>query len=58
MGLPKGRVGTRLTEQFNLKLSAEQLMWIREHAENRDGGNVSQAHVVREAIQLLRDKHT
>ena len=42
MGLPKGRVGTRLTEQFNLKLSAEQLMWIREHAENRDGGNVSQ----------------
>jgi hypothetical protein len=29
MGLPKGRVGERLSEHFNLKLSAEQLIWVK-----------------------------
>lgn len=55
MKIPKGRVGNRLTEHFNLKISAEELMWVRAHAESQ---GCSQAQVVRKGIRLLQDQYS
>ncbi len=55
MKIPKGRVGNRLTEHFNLKISAEELMWVRAHAESQ---GCSQAQVVRNGIRLLQERHS
>ena len=52
MRLPKGRVGNPLTEHFNFKISAEDLMFVRRHAESQ---GCSQAHVVRTGLRLLQD---
>ena len=52
MKLPKGRVGTRLTEHFNLKISPEEMLWVRSYAESQ---GCSQAQVVRSGLRLLQE---
>jgi len=54
MGLPKGRVNAPLSEHFNLNLSAEQLIWVRQHAE---ANGIPQAQVIRNGIRLMQDKY-
>jgi len=54
VAINRGRVGERLSEHFNLKLTVKDVIWVREYAETH---GIPQAQVIRNGIKLLQDKH-